>query len=247
MEERRQQIKPSKMASRELYTALLFCIVLYSSSEELTDRPIIGMLAMKITDEVLLHAKPELKGKSYIGASYMKFVQSAGGRVVPIVDDPKKNLTLNFILDRVNGVMLPGGEINLIDSKYYKIAKRIYEKAIEKNEKGVHFPIFGICRGFQALPVLTAGGIHILKEFDSKNVSLPMKIPEDYKSSKMFKDLSDDLRDVMEKKYITANYHKYGIYPSEIKGNKLLKEDYRVLGTSDDMKGRKFVAAYEGK
>ena len=212
-----------------------------------TDRPIIGMLAMKITDKVILEEKPELEGKSYIGASYVKFVQSAGGRVVPIVDDPRSIKTLDSILQHVNGVMLPGGEINLIDSKYYKIAKKIFETAIAMNKKGIYFPMFGVCRGFQAMPVLTEGSIKILELTDSKNVSLPMKIPDDYKSTKMFKDLSDDLKNILETKDITANYHKYGIDPNEMKNNKKLSDEYRILGTSIDVKGKPFVAAYEGK
>lgn len=229
-----------------LYFALVGHLVFNVIAKELTDRPIIGMLAMKITDKVILKEKPELEGKSYIGASYVKFVQSAGGRVVPIVDEPKRAKTLETILNKVNGVMLPGGEINLIDSKYYLIAKRIFEKAIKMNENGVHFPIFGICRGFQALPVLSEGGIGILKPFDSKNVSLPMKIPNDYGESRMFKHLPDDLKEVMETKDITANYHKYGIFPSEMKNSKKLSENYRILGTSIDEKGKSFVAAHEG-
>ena len=215
--------------------------------KELNDRPIIGMLAMKITDKVILAEKPELQGKSYIGASYVKFIQSAGGRVVPIVDDPKQIKTLDNVLKKVNGIMLPGGEINLIDSKYYQIAKRIFKKAIELNEAGIHFPVFGICRGFQAMPVLTEKSIQILKLFESKNISLPMHIEDDYKNSKMFRNLPDDLKKVMETKDITANYHKYGIYPSEMRTNKDLKEWYKVLGTSIDQKGKTFIAAYEGE
>ena len=229
---------------------LLFLIAVVRicvNAEELTDRPIIGMLAMKITDQVILKEKPELEGKSYIGASYVKFVQSAGGRVVPIVDDPRTYKILDTMLSKINGIMLPGGEINLIDSKYYLIAKRIFQKSIDINKNGTHFPIFGICRGFQAMPVLTDGSIAILKAFNSKNVSFPMKIPDNYKQSKMFKDLPADLKTLMEAKDITANFHKYGIYPSEMKNNKRLSEEYRILGTSIDEDGDPFVAAYEGK
>eukprot|EP00794_Sanderia_malayensis_P000530 gene530-1183_t len=213
----------------------------------ITSRPIIGMLAMKITDEILLKRKPDLRGRSYIGASYVKFIQSAGGRVVPIIDDTREKENLDYILNHVNGVMLPGGEINLIDSEYYRIAKRIYEKAVEFNENNVFYPLFGVCRGFQALPVIASGSIDILKLFDSKNVSLPMPVVEDYKTSKMFRYLPDDLKKVMDTKDITANFHKYGIYPSEFRTNLKLARSYRVLGTSEDEQGRVFVAALEGK
>ena len=238
-----------KMISPQIKSAFLLITVVVqvcAQSTELTDRPIIGMLAMKITDKVILEEKPDLIGKSYIGASYVKFVQSAGGRVVPIVDDSRSFKKLDSVLEKINGVMFPGGEINLIDSKYYQAAKRIFEKSISMNKEGTHFPIFGICRGFQAMPVLTAGSIDILRLYTSKNISLPMKMPDDYKQSKMFKDLPDDLKKVMETKDITANYHKYGIHPSELKHNEKLSKEYRILGTSVDEDGKPFIAAYEG-
>ena len=229
---------------------LLFLIAvvrLCANGEELTDRPIIGMLAMKITDEVILKEKPDLEGKSYFGASYVKLVQSAGGRVVPIVDDPRTYKKLDTMFSKLNGIMLPGGGNSLIDSEYSKMANRVFQKSIDINKNGTHFPVFGICRGFQAMPVLTHGSTKILKLFNSKNVSLQMKIPDNYKQSKMLKDLPADLKNLMETKNITPHFHKYGIYPSEMKNSKKLSEEYRILGTSIDRNGQPFVSAYEGK
>lgn len=53
----------------------------YDVSETLNDRPIIGVLAQEISAHLSSHFE---YAKSYIAASYVKFVEGAGGRVVPV-------------------------------------------------------------------------------------------------------------------------------------------------------------------
>ena len=50
------------------------------------DRPIIGILAMALDGDKILVASPEAREKNYFGASFVKFVESAGGRAVPIIE-----------------------------------------------------------------------------------------------------------------------------------------------------------------
>jgi gamma-glutamyl hydrolase len=60
-------------------------LILFGSSlvSALNNRPIIGILAQPGTGGFgLKEAKPEVQ---YIAASYVKFVESAGARVVPIL------------------------------------------------------------------------------------------------------------------------------------------------------------------
>ena len=53
---------------------------------------------------------------------------------------------LDLIMESVNGLLFPGGETNLENSGYYKLTKKLYEKAIKLNDDGTPFPILGICR-----------------------------------------------------------------------------------------------------
>lgn len=57
-------------------------IVKQSDVSEVNDTPIIGVLAQEISYH--LNSKWPDEFKSYIAASYVKFVEGGGGRVVPI-------------------------------------------------------------------------------------------------------------------------------------------------------------------
>lgn len=63
---------------------LLFAhiLLLFVTTEALNSQPIIGILSQE-TYSVNKYF-PDENYKSYIAASYVKFVESAGGRVVPV-------------------------------------------------------------------------------------------------------------------------------------------------------------------
>ena len=49
-------------------------------------------------------------GYSYIAASYVKWIESAGGRVVPIPYNIPTVEELDTLLSKINGVLMPGGD-----------------------------------------------------------------------------------------------------------------------------------------
>ncbi|KAJ7420720.1 hypothetical protein BTVI_20683 [Pitangus sulphuratus] len=118
-----------------LLLAVLRCaaaFVLRERSAERNDKPIIGILAQECH-----FGEFQSFGRSYIAASYVKFVESAGARAVPI----RLNLTdeeYNRIFHSINGVLFPGGGVDLKTSEYARVAKIFYHKALENftnNEK----------------------------------------------------------------------------------------------------------------
>ena len=235
------------MDQAQLLTWFLLVACFYAKLQTTSagDRPLIGVLAMKITDETIFKHFKWTKDKSYIAASYVKWLESAGARVVPIRNDmSEKNLT--YLFKSINGILFPGGEINLEDSEYYKTGKKLFHKIVKANNHDNFFPAFGICRGSQAIAVFAEETIDILTQFDAKNMSLTMKFSDDYKKSRMFANLSDSLKNAIENEPITAHYHKYGIKPEEFTKYKKLKTHFRILGTSENKKGQ-FVSAFEGK
>eukprot|EP01050_Picozoa_sp_SAG11_P022046 SAG11_NODE_4063_length_2082_cov_1.845688_1_plen_169_part_00 len=117
-------------------------------------RPIIGILAQPLNgvDSVRSDLDPSAPfepagtvGKQYIAASYIKFVESAGARAVPILYDSDK-ATLLKLFSSVNGILFPGGSASLQNSsRYYIAGKTLYDAAVSANQKGDHFPIWGTC------------------------------------------------------------------------------------------------------
>jgi gamma-glutamyl hydrolase len=54
-------------------------------------------------------------------------------------------------LDRVNGVLFPGG-----GGAYMDVAKLVIDYAIRKNDEGEFYPLWGTCLGFERIAILTA-------------------------------------------------------------------------------------------
>ncbi|KAL2720762.1 chitobiosyldiphosphodolichol beta-mannosyltransferase-like [Vespula squamosa] len=90
----------------------------------LNNEPIIGILSQELSYG--LNRTTEGHYKSYIAASYVKFIESAGARVVPIWIG-KNEVYYRNILRKLNGVLWPGGATYFNNSKGYADAgKKIY-------------------------------------------------------------------------------------------------------------------------
>ena len=86
--------------------------------ENINDRPIIGILAQ----ECQPYFSEELCSTSYIAASYVKYIESAGARVVPVlINQPEEYY--KTIFDSTNGLLIPGGDVSLVDSGTLKASK----------------------------------------------------------------------------------------------------------------------------
>ena len=84
--------------------------------KELNNRPIIGILAQ----ECMPYFSAEICDTSYIAASYVKFIESAGARVVPVlINQPEEYY--RTIFNSTNGLLFPGGDVSLTDSGKFAI------------------------------------------------------------------------------------------------------------------------------
>ncbi|KAI3457614.1 hypothetical protein Pfo_014277 [Paulownia fortunei] len=116
---------------------------------KLNHRPIIGILS---------HPGDGASGRfnnatnaSYIAASYVKFVESGGARVIPLLyNEPP--VILYKKLNLVNGVLLPGGSTK--KGPYFEVVESIFKNVVRKNDAGDHFPLLAICLGFELLAMI---------------------------------------------------------------------------------------------
>ena len=129
-------------------------------------QPVIGIPTMKIFGESMY--SDTFNYPHFTWETNVDFVHYAGSWAVPIKYDMEDDELLYSLLDSINGVFFTGGATELfddvtgatlLDSKYWITANKIFEYAKrQKDEKGVDFPLFGICQGFELLNALANEG-----------------------------------------------------------------------------------------
>ncbi|CAN9513072.1 unnamed protein product [Ophioblennius macclurei] len=204
------------------------------------DRPVIGVLTQMVVDEVM---KPF--GKTYIPASYVKYIESGGSRVMPIrlthTDAEYEN-----IFKKINGLLFIGGAVNLETSEYARVAKLFYNLAVAANDAGDFFPIWGTCMGMQLLTVLAAGR-NLLTKTTAENIALPLNLTTEAYSSRIFKDFPSDLMKAVAQEPLTGNFHRFGVEVKNFEENENLRSFFSILSTNIAETGVPFVSTIEGK
>jgi gamma-glutamyl hydrolase len=202
-------------------------------------RPIVGILAYPTSSGETQY------GKYYIAASYVKFIESAGGRVVPILyDSPESELLTLF--NQINGILFPGGATDIgLNSPLYKTAQYLLNLAIQANKKGDYFPIEAHCLGFELLSTVVAQNSSILERFDSENLSLPLNFSVDYKESKLFGETDPAILTILSQQPVTMNNHAYGVTPLTYKTNTALSTFFRMISWDYDRNQKAFVSTSE--
>jgi len=189
-----------------------------------TKRPVIGILTVDLS------VVPAIG----FAASYVKFVEQGGGRVVPIIHKWSKNKIIDT-LDRIDGALFTGG----VATETYTTAVSIIMDYAKEHS---FFPIWGTCLGFEV--ILMYEGVAL---FDTNangyttSVDLNVKMVQ---ISKMFPRENPLVNYVLHLlgSDITANTHHYGVNRTALA---VATSDYRVLGTSLDMSGTEYIAIVE--
>ncbi|XP_061623700.1 gamma-glutamyl hydrolase isoform X2 [Phyllopteryx taeniolatus] len=204
------------------------------------DRPVIGILTQIVSDEVM-----KQYGSTYIPASYVKYIESAGSRVMPI------RLTLTTaeygnIFSRINGLLLIGGASNLETSDFARVSKIFYQLALKANEAGDHFPVWGTCLGMQLLTVLVSGH-NFLTKATAENVASPLNLTRAAFSSRMFAGFPQELMKALQKEPLTGQFHHYGLTLKAFKQNLELQDFFSLISTNVGENGVNFISTLEGK
>jgi gamma-glutamyl hydrolase len=210
------------------------CLLLEPVSSE-NDRPIIGIVSEKVNNE----------SKSYIAASYVKFIESAGGRVVPVLSNTSQE-DLKTLFNSINGILFPGGGVSVVTSGYARIGREILKMSMEASDAGDHFPVWGTCLGFELLSTLV-GGDGVLSPVSAENYSVPLNLTSAAQTSHIFSLYPASALDWISTEPLTMNYHSYGVTTETFKSNSKLTEFFRVLSTNVDRNGVEFVSSIESK
>lgn len=201
-------------------------------------RPIIGILMQKCQIEEMRNL-----GKYYIAASYVKYIESAGARVVPIRLD-LTSIEYTDLFRSINGILFPGGRASIVHSGYSRVAKIFYNKAIESFDNGDYFPVWGTCLGFEELSFLVSGQ-NLLTLTNTTSVPLPLNFTEGALQGRMFQNFPADLLVSLALEPLTANFHKWSLSVKNFTENERLKKFFNVLSTNSDG-NIEFVSSMEG-
>ncbi|DBA88768.1 hypothetical protein WJX77_006584 [Trebouxia sp. C0004] len=206
-------------------------------NEDVNNRPLIGVLSQP--------GEPAPEGMSYIAASYIKFIEMAGGRAVPIEYDlPQSEVRKRF--DAINGLLVPGGSGNLTKGHpFYDNTEYLLKLAIEANDNGDYFPVHGTCLGLEVLTIIAAQNSTLLSKFNSEDNASPLYFTEAAEKSHFFGSLSKKVRKSLQEKPFAMENHSNGVRWSSYGENPHLQDFFKVLSLSADRDERIYISTIE--
>eukprot|EP00483_Globobulimina_turgida_P006603 UN06613 len=206
---------------------ILLVWILYLITCESNDVPVIGILSVPCLPQVASRDCPSwtnVKANSYIAASYVKFLEAGGAKVVPILSTDSIEDVSQLVL-QLNGVLFTGGtEYFNSTSIYYNQVKNILDtmRKYTKKNPSKSIPLWATCLGFQALICATSKtGPEILKGgYNVYNTPLSVDFTEYGNISRMFDSTmplsySSSVYNKMATEEITWNDHSGGFDPSD--------------------------------
>ncbi|KAG1367777.1 Gamma-glutamyl hydrolase [Cocos nucifera] len=177
---------------------------------------------------------------SNIPASYVKFVESAGARVIPLIYNEPWEVILDK-LSLVNGVLFTGGWCK--KGLYFETVKKIFQITLDRNDAGDHFPLFGICLGFELLSMIITKDNNFCERFSGENQASTLQFP-DYVNiqGSVFERFPSELLKKLSRDCLAMQNHMYGISPKSLQENDALSSFFRILTTSTDANGEVYIS-----
>lgn len=191
---------------------------------------------------------PGPEGSSYIAASYVKWIEAAGARVIPIFYDETVD-QIKFKFESINGLLLPGGGAKLAPGHpFYDAASQLVHLAIKANDAGDYFPVHGTCLGMETLAVVVSGGNHsVLSDMDAEDAPAPLLYSDLAEDSYFFRSLPPSVVRDLQNKPIAMENHMHGLLSTTYEENPRLKDFFKVLSLSMDRKGLPYVSTMEAR
>ena len=227
-------------------TAVLLNALVATATPNL--RPIIGILANGPNDTSLL--PPYTSHDAYIAASYVKHIEAAGARVVPI---PwyLPAARVRELARQLNGFLLPGGGVHFFRdgalSPYGATTRILYDETVSAWASGETLPLWGTCLGHEMILTHAAGDDPNLDEggFVSENVSMPLLLTDAGRASRLWGSAPAEVLDALQYN-VTMNLHTFGITPAAFAASPAAAV-LNVLSIGADANGKPFVSSTEGK
>ncbi|XP_050217104.1 gamma-glutamyl hydrolase 2-like [Mercurialis annua] len=180
---------------------------------------------------------------SYIAASYVKFVESAGARVIPLIYNEPPHILFEK-LNLINGVLFTGGWAK--NGLYYDTINAILKKVLDKNDAGYHFPLYAICLGFELLTMIISKDGNILESFNAADEASTLQFMKNINiEGTVFQRFPPELLRKLSTDCLVMQNHHYGISPERLKENQDLSSFFKILTTSEDADKKVYVSTVQ--
>ena len=184
-----------------------------------------------------------------VNSQYVTWLEQSFATVVVIQPWNTKE-EVDEILERVNGVIWPGGDRDLrFSGEFEQTATNIINKIMQlHDDHSVNVPLWGTCQGFEMIAAVLANSLDVLTNFDgwdmqnsiifNSGVSQPFL-------TKMFGNFTRKDLFTLQNENVNAHYHRLGISQDSF-NNSTLKQFLKITSYAKDMKGKMFINTYEG-
>lgn len=225
----------------------LTIVVLFASalSQNINLNPVIGILTTPTSEGWPFPSTVY----SYIAASYVHFIESAGARVVPI---PWDAYNMTDYLDMLNGVLFTGGDGDLVASDnetftpYGQALANVVNYVFQANNKGTYYPLWGTCLGFEAISIIISMNDSILEPCaGGVNVSTNNFINPQYNNSRLLANVPSWLIQLMATGNISYFNHISMVGADAPNFNPLFAGNLSAVTYSIDDNGVQFISSFE--
>ena len=172
----------------------------------------------------------------------------SGAQVVPIFAYSNQSV-IAAQLPKLNGVLFPGGDLDFdLKNRWTSNANFIFQWAMQENDKGKVFPIWGTCMGHQLFGYLTCNGETPLSPVrGEQSIINTIKFITGDKGY-VFEGMSDKLiTKLTTGQGVTYYNHEEAILMSTYNTTKKLSDFWKVIAETTSSYNEKFVAVWEAR
>jgi len=218
---------------------------------DVTSRPVIGVLSLPMDSDGA--GSTDSSATSYIVSSYVKWLEGAGARVVPIRFDTSYD-KVDALLPKLNGVLFTGGSAGIRIkgqlTPFGNMGCYIYNKIVNMNNNGQYFPLWGTCLGFEFIQICASNNQPgLLSSYvGGVGYTATTTFTAAAATSRLFSGNDGSyIMNMMEEQSVAYLYHAYGVSPSTFNSVSSLNQNFNLLATQVDPNNAVFVAAIENK
>lgn len=185
--------------------------------------------------------------QSYIAASYVKWLEAEGARVVVLRYDEPQEVT-ESILTWVNGIVFPGGDFPIkLGSAYGDFGNFVFTQAVKHG-----IPSWGTCLGFEQLFYYSSneswpGPLSPGWNSTDGPTMLPINVTTSGRQSSLFSDWPTALLQKASREPWFWHAHSWSVSTHDFEKRQVLRDFWDVLAVTSDSRGQEFVSIAKAK